>query len=131
VNSVTYGNFGYGPDVTGAYEDEGPGVTFNDFGYGPEVTGVAPGSAEEQEAALRQAGFGGLLDNLTAAHEDGQCLHGDVAGYHDPPQRPEGAGLTPGQLRCLGGCERVFASTQDWVEALSAIANGRPEGSGL
>jgi hypothetical protein len=131
VSNMTYDSYGYGPDVTGGGEDEKlSGADFNDFGYGPEVTGIAPGSAQEQEAALAQAGFGGLLYNLTVAHEGGQCLHGDVTGYRVTPERPEQVGLAPGQLRCLGGCERIFASGQDWVEALAAIANGGPEGAG-
>jgi hypothetical protein len=128
---MTYDSYGYGPDVTGGGEDENlGGADFNDFGYGPEVTGIAAASAQEQEAALAQAGFGGLLYNLTVAHEGGQCLHGDVTGYHETPERPEQVGLAPEQLRCLGGCERIFASGQDWVEALAAIANGGPEGAG-
>lgn len=62
-----------------------------------------------------------LAGNVIArTRKAGRCAHQGAAGYMPGATRPQQAGLKPGQSRCTDGCGAVFASDQDWYDAMDA-----------
>ena len=66
--------------------------------------------AADYASAARRA------ENVRAA---GECPHLSTVGYVGRVFYPAQEGLTPGQVRCTDGCGRVFASDEEWLEAMT------------
>ena len=59
---------------------------------------------------------------IHAARKAGRCCHQSAQGYRGGPRSAQQEGLTPGQLRCTDGggfgCGAIFASDDDWADAM-------------
>jgi hypothetical protein len=89
-----------------------------DDDFGTEMEAI---ETERLDADIEQYEMEAAGDAIARAERAGICTHGSAAGYHYPPIYPEQEGLQPGQLRCTkhtGGCQRVFASDEDWYAAM-------------
>lgn len=71
--------------------------------------------ADIEQWEMEQAGAA-----IAAARKAGRCAHQSVVGYLPVPVYPEQEGLRPGEQKCTDGCGEVFASDQDWYDAMDA-----------
>lgn len=78
--------------------------------YDPEAT--------IQDADILMMQYADEARALEAARRRGNCTHQSTVGYRVPAIYPEQEGLNPGESRCTDGCERVFFSDEDWVQAM-------------
>jgi hypothetical protein len=81
---------------------------------------------ERLDADMLQAEMVRHGNAIARARAAGRCTHGSAVGYRDPPVYPEQEGLRPGQSRCTEQCGRVFASDQEWHEAMEAAVYDEP-----
>ena len=79
---------------------------------------------ERLDADLEQAEMYRQGAALEAARKAGRCCHQGAVGYIGQVVYPEQEGLEPGQLRCTDGCGQVFASDEDWWQAMHDAIEG-------
>lgn len=61
--------------------------------------------------------------HLDALRRSGVCTHDSTVGLGSDGKAhyPEAEGLKPGERRCTAGCGEVFASDEDYEDALRAL----------